>query len=186
MLACSSGRRRSRMRCLRRSSSAGRSSPSLRATGMIGVCAGPTTSSPVTCTSTSREARLTSRAASGRNATVPVTSTTVSAPSADARSITSGGVHSGLQESWTSPSRSRRSMNTMPPRSRRRWTQPPSRTVSPTWSRPREPARWLRSVVAAESPAGAAVTPLPPASTSDGTRLVCDNQSTFRATRRGG
>ena len=40
----SSGRRRSSTRCLSRSSSAGSSSPSFRATGMAGVTAGPTTS----------------------------------------------------------------------------------------------------------------------------------------------
>src|ERR1019366_6972472 len=38
---------------------------------------------------------------------------------------------------------------TSPPRSRRRWTQPPSRTCCPTSARVREPQRWVRKEVAA-------------------------------------
>src|SRR3954467_2911875 len=60
----------------------------------------------------------------------------------------SGGVQSGLQESCTSPPRSRRSRNTRPPRSRRRCTQPPRRTWRPTSARFRPPARSVRSMVA--------------------------------------
>src|SRR5215218_3716383 len=39
-------------------------------------------------------------------------------------------------------------MKTRPPRSRRRWTQPPSRTCWPTCARDRAPARWVRRAVA--------------------------------------
>src|SRR5215218_4982028 len=39
-------------------------------------------------------------------------------------------------------------MNTRPPRSRRRWTQPPSRTCWPTCARVSAPARCVRRAVA--------------------------------------
>src|SRR5688500_2854322 len=116
---------------------------------MVGVCASPTTSNAVTCTSTSRETSAGSREGSGRSSTVPRATTTVSAPSPAARAMTSGGVQAGLQESWTRPARSRRSTKTRPPRSRRRCTQPPSRTSRPTSARVSAPARWERSAVAA-------------------------------------
>src|SRR5688500_10008172 len=116
---------------------------------MAGVWTGPTTSSAATCTSTSREASAAPREGSGRSSTVPRTRTTVSAPRPAVRAITSGGVHAGLQESWTRPARSRRSTKTSPPRSRRRCTQPPSRTSRPTSARVSAPARWERNAVAA-------------------------------------
>ena len=134
--ACSSGRRRSSTRCLSRSSSAASSSPSFRATGMAGVSAGPTTRARVTCTSTSREASVgVARRLGPQRHRRPRPARPSRRRAAAARAITSGGVHRGSKESCTRPARSRRSRKTSPPRSRRRCTQPPRRTLRPTCSR---------------------------------------------------
>src|SRR5204863_158759 len=72
----------------------------------------------------------------GRATTSPSTSTTVSPVRPPAIRRTSSGAL-GPTATCTRPARSRRSMNTIPPRSRRRCTHPPKRT--------RCPACWARS-----------------------------------------
>src|SRR5690606_34228997 len=83
----------------------------------------------------------------GRAATSPSTRITSSARSFAARARTSGPLHSGPNESWTRPDRSRSSTKISPPRSRRRCTQPASRTVLPASSRRSVPTMVVRSVV---------------------------------------
>src|SRR5258708_7960222 len=83
----------------------------------------------------------------GRATTSPSTTTTVSAPSEPARAQTSAGDHAGPTAACTRPARSRRSRNTIPPRSRRRCTQPPSCTRWPTCSARSAPHRCVRQAV---------------------------------------
>src|SRR6266581_3950463 len=146
MFACSSGRRRSRWRNLSRNSSAASSSVLPRATGIAGVSAGPTTCTAVAWTSTSPVASSAFFIAAGRATTSPSTTTTVSLPTACAAATTAGGAQLGPTATCTMPSRSRRSRNTIPPRSRRWCTHPPRRTSVPTcsWrSAPQRCVRWL-------------------------------------------
>jgi hypothetical protein len=115
--------------------------------GDRGGAAGPTTRSPVTRTSTSPVSMSALRISPGRSATSPSASTTLSIPTAAAAAITAAGVQRGSNESWTIPSRSRRSMKTRAPRSRLRCTHPPSVTRAPACSARREPQACERRVV---------------------------------------
>src|SRR5262244_1079339 len=100
-----------------------------------------------------------------RLATLPRTPMHHSSRRLPASSCASGSM-SGSKTTWVSPWRSRRSMNTAPPWSRRFWTQPRRTTVSPTFlavSSPQECVR-LISVMKGTAMRRRNLTPKPPAS----------------------
>ncbi len=78
-----------------------------------------------------------------RLATVPWMPMHHSRRSVPARAWASGSM-SGSKTTWVSPWRSRRSMNTAPPWSRRFWTQPKRTTVLPTSLPVSSPQEWVR------------------------------------------
>ncbi len=115
-------------------SSSSTSSPSSIEKGGVGDSA--RRSAPATDSSISPVAILGLTVPSSRRTTSPSTLSTCSERSVPASACASGDV-SGWKTSWSTPLRSRRSMKIRPPRSRRRATQPATRTVSP--------ARWASS-----------------------------------------
>src|SRR5438309_3814998 len=110
---------------------------------MAGVRAGPTITNFEGWTSTSPVASSGFRMFAGRATTSPSTSTTVSPVRPPAIRRTSSGAL-GPTATCTRPARSRRSMNTIPPRSRRRCTHPPKRTRCPACCARSSPQRSVR------------------------------------------
>src|ERR1043166_62077 len=98
------------------------------------------------CTSTSPVASSGFCMFAGRAVTSPSTSITVSLASPAATRRTSSGAP-GPTATCTRPARSRRSMNRMPPRSRRRCPPPPNRTRCPTCCARSSPHRSVRREV---------------------------------------
>src|SRR4029453_10444423 len=110
----------------------------------------------VTCTSIAPVASFGFSVPAGREATVPRTASTNSERTASAFACTSPAFE-GSNRHWVSPSRSRRSMNTAPPWSRRRKAQPISVTCCPTCSPRSAPQLWVR-----RHPPNVSVTPSSP------------------------
>ena len=123
----------------RSSSSTGVSS----STGNGGVSDSASVSASATSSSISPVSSFGLTLPSSRRTTVPVADTTCSGRSRSASAWASAAV-SGWKTSWTIPERSRRSMKISPPWSRRRCTQPATRTVestSPARSSPHQASR---------------------------------------------
>ena len=128
------------MRCLSRRSSS-TSSPSSIGNGGVGDSA--SRSAPETDSSISPVAIFGLTVPSSRRTTSPSTLITCSERSVPASACASAAV-SGWKTSWRTPLRSRRSMKISPPRSRRRATQPATRTRSPARCASSSPAQASR------------------------------------------